>query len=369
VRKLFVTLSCGSVAVLPLLLLLQQAKAVPRYSTRYEQNCNLCHVNPTGGGMRSLYATQYLIPEEIAMKRPGEELLKSINPEITNNVTIGADFRTMHFYSDKDAHALNFFEMQADLYVAFQMDRLSLYYNRGMNQSYEAFGLAYVLPWDGYVKAGRFVPAYGVKFSDHTMFTREYLGFRPPNHTDVGVELGTYPGRFAFHLSALNGAPGRTFDDNTELEVAARGAYRFNVAGVAMTAGGSLRHNPRTGITQDAGGAFGSIMLGQRLFWVGEFDWLRNKPDGQDATNAIVTSNEFTYLVHKGVELEATFDYYDPDKDYQTGSEQRYGGGVFVFVSPFVGLEALVRRYDFTSGIAITDDDYTETVLQLHVLY
>ena len=40
------------------------ARAVPRYSARYEQNCMLCHVNPSGGGMRSAYAVQELIPKE-----------------------------------------------------------------------------------------------------------------------------------------------------------------------------------------------------------------------------------------------------------------------------------------------------------------
>jgi len=35
-----------------------EAGAVPRYSARYGQSCTLCHQNPTGGGMRTLYASQ-----------------------------------------------------------------------------------------------------------------------------------------------------------------------------------------------------------------------------------------------------------------------------------------------------------------------
>ena len=47
------TLALVAISALPAL----EAGAVPRYSARYEQNCMLCHVNPTGGGMRSSYAT------------------------------------------------------------------------------------------------------------------------------------------------------------------------------------------------------------------------------------------------------------------------------------------------------------------------
>ncbi len=50
------------------------ALALPRYAATYGQSCVLCHENPTGGGLRNLYATQYLIPEEIAARGwPGED--------------------------------------------------------------------------------------------------------------------------------------------------------------------------------------------------------------------------------------------------------------------------------------------------------
>ena len=42
------------------------SSALPRYTARYEQKCALCHVNPSGGGLRSSYASRQLVPEEIA---------------------------------------------------------------------------------------------------------------------------------------------------------------------------------------------------------------------------------------------------------------------------------------------------------------
>src|SRR5437667_11789971 len=58
-------------AILGVLLALgaSEAGAVPRYSARYGQKCALCHVNPSGGGLRAAYASQKLVPEEIAWAR------------------------------------------------------------------------------------------------------------------------------------------------------------------------------------------------------------------------------------------------------------------------------------------------------------
>src|SRR5213075_1381396 len=58
------------------------ARALPRYSARYEQNCMLCHVNPSGGGMRSAYAVQELVPKEFAMSPATPEVMKEIDPKI-----------------------------------------------------------------------------------------------------------------------------------------------------------------------------------------------------------------------------------------------------------------------------------------------
>src|SRR5262249_54998727 len=154
-----------------------QARALPRYSARYEQNCTLCHVNPSGGGMRSAYAVKDLIPKEFAMSPATPEMLKDIDPKIGRHLSIGTDFRQLFLLETENAVLAppqGFFPMQGDLYLLFQLDpKVLLYYNRSLSNTYEFFGLANVLPFDGYVKAGRFVPPYGWKFDDHTLYVRD----------------------------------------------------------------------------------------------------------------------------------------------------------------------------------------------------
>ena len=71
------------------------AHALPRYTAVYGQNCVLCHVNPTGGGMRSLYASQFLVPEEIAASGWQPEEMETLSPQISPNLAVGLDLRTL----------------------------------------------------------------------------------------------------------------------------------------------------------------------------------------------------------------------------------------------------------------------------------
>ena len=78
----------------------EPAQALPRYSARYEQNCGLCHVNPTGGGQRTLYAAQYIIPSELAMRNATPEQLAAIDPQLSKSISIGVDLRWEDHHAD-----------------------------------------------------------------------------------------------------------------------------------------------------------------------------------------------------------------------------------------------------------------------------
>lgn len=345
-----------------------QARALPRYSARYEQHCSLCHVNPTGGGLRTTYASQQLVPQEIAWSKGKPGLLEGIDPKIGKNITIGTDFRELYVYSDQAVDHLNFFQMQSDLYFDFQLSpRVSLYYDRGMSNSYELFGLGYLDPVL-YVKAGRFVPAYGWKFDDHTMFVRNDEGFAPPGNSDVGVEIGVTPGKFEAELGMVNGNRGSLLDNNPQTSTIGNAMVRYRVGPLGAATGLSGYHDPGLARTLDSGSLYG-YLIWKNLTWLGQADLFRQKPPGSAATTGFVTSHEFSLLLHQGLELKATYDFYDPDRDHATGAKTRWGGGVFVMPEAYVGLEGLVRRTTFDNGIAYSGQDFYETVLQLHLLF
>ena len=353
--------------------------ATPRYAARYRQNCNLCHHNPTGGGMRSLYASQYLVPTEMVIRPLPAERLEKIQPQVSESITIGTDIRMIHHYADEKRRPpeLDFFQMQGDLYLRFQADeRLSAYMDRGTSSTLEIFGLAYVLPWNGFVKFGRFTPAFGWKFDDHRQFTREGrsgdnlppdLFFEPPSQTDVGIEVGLYPGRFFLVAALLNGAFGNSFDTDDELGHTVQLGYRFDLGPLGFVAGGSWLRNVESGGLRSAGGPFGALNVGP-FTWLGEVDWSNLDGDTSERT-ALLTSHEVTWQLLRGLDLRGVFNYADPDLDRQTGTRVKSGGGVDALVTPFFGIKAMVNVYANDAGENVQTPDYVQSELTLHLFY
>lgn len=351
-------------------LIAMKVQAVPRYSARYGQDCSLCHVNPTGGGLRTLYASQYLVPEEIAWTRGKLDALDDVGPQISRTITIGTDLRQLFIQSDQSSGLQNFFEMQGDIYLAFQPDeKIVLYYDQGINTSYELFGLAYILPEAGYVKIGRFVPSYGWRFDDHTLFVRRELGFFPPANTDVGVEFGFAPGSLDLQFDVVNGNRGQIFDNDDKIALSANAIYRFRLASVDASLGLSGYHNPGNTQDHDSAGLYGYLRW-KRLTWVGEADLSDiSGVNGDSSMTGFVTSSEFSYLVRRGLEIKATYDFFDPDVDRESGAERRWGGGMYVMPTSYFAGEALFRWTDFAEGPAVAGGTSYELLLQAHFLY
>lgn len=381
------------------LLLAGTAEATPRYSMAVGQNCNLCHVNPTGGGVRDAYATQYLLPTRLAMQLHGEPPAGA-NPLLGDSgIVIGADLRTMWMNNDKAPLGNNFREMQGSVYLSIPMPdpRFNVYVAQDfgqIDQAVEVWGMGYVLPWSGYVKAGRFVPAFGWKFADHRTFSRRDFLFLPtyPPHSDTGIEVGVYPGAFSIEASVLNGQFQRPFDNNDSVAGAARAAWKGTAGPLELVLGGSWYGNPKaltafSSQTQDLN-AFGPFAAfhWNRIIWLGEVDWARREDTPTGTGPAIwgfVTSQELSFRVVQGLDAVATYDLFDPDWDYATGALQRLGFGVDALVYPFLQLAAKLNFFSTEPGDdplpgrglptqldgEVNGEDFMETQIQIHFFY
>jgi hypothetical protein len=357
----------ASPSALLLLLVALPVSGTPRYAARYNQDCNLCHHSPTGGGKRAAYAAQYLIPMEMAAKPTPESSLERLDPQVSPAFSVGADLRTFFFYSSEKAQRLDFFQMQGDFYALFEpAQEFSIYLDQGQSQTRELYGMGYVLPANGYVRVGRFIPAYGWLFDDHSAFVREFLGFAPPGHTDVGVELGTHPGSAVINLGLMNGAPGLAQDLDHRLAGFARCGWRYRIRGAAISAGASFAYTESDLGVSRRFGPFGSANAGP-ITWVGEVDW---KHDPGAASDQFATSHEVTIDLRQGVALRGVYDFYDPDIANKTGARFRYGAGIDALVYPFLNLQAMAVWYDVHGGPAVQGaSKYFQPRLQVHFLY
>jgi hypothetical protein len=259
--------------------------------------------------------------------------------------------------------------MQGDIYLAFQLDpKFLLYVDRSLSATYEVFGLANVLPWDGYVKAGRFVPSLGWKFDDHTMYVRSEEGFTPPANADGGVEVGFSPKFGDMQLALINGNRGSTLDPDRRLATALNMSARFRAGPLAATAGVDGYSAPGVPVDLTSGGLFG-YLSGWNVTWLGQCDWVKHDPNITPATTAVVASQELSVLLRQGIELKSTYDFFDPDGGLKTGAKSRWGFGVMLMPRPFLVAEASFRSTHIQEGPALSGRDFDEGLFQVHLLY
>jgi hypothetical protein len=294
---------------------------------------------------------------------------------------VGADLRTFFFKSnlsdaDRDLVFIgpyhpfeDFFEMQGNLYLTLQLtDRFFAHLAQGISTTSEVYGLGYILPANGYVKVGRFAPDFGWRIPDHTAFTREQMGFFPPTHTDVGVEVGLYPGPLAITASLLNGQPGSTQDFDKNLAATGRVLLRTHLGSVNLGIGGSVYRNEDPTGTRLAGGPL-AYLSWKRVTWIGEADASELDTGQGDPPTSLFTSHELTLQLQQGLDLRGTVDYVDPDLD-GNGSQLRYGFGGESMVYPFVRLEAMMYLYRNLGGEgAYPEPEFNQFAAQVHFCY
>ena len=202
------------------------ASAEPTFLSKQYPRCTACHFSAAGGGLLTPYGRS-LSREEIstfgrqatggvpaAGATTGEEgflfgVLGSKNP-----LQLGLDVRPSHLHVDVPGRTIadRNFLMNLDLQAAWRQARWTAYgaigrapgSGGGEPVSYEHW-VAYQATDEVTVRGGRFLPAYGVRFADHTSFTRERLDLAQDDQV-YGVEVGVSTDRALLQVSI---GPGR----------------------------------------------------------------------------------------------------------------------------------------------------------------
>ncbi len=422
-------LALSAVVVAGVWTIARQAQAMPRYSAMTGAPCAMCHVNPTGGGMRNRYGryfakellpwggNQYGSPAEDAGGAWG------FDPQVTRWLSFGADFRFAWLYDRlnlPDGSTLTaqnqFFPMQLDLRVAAELGSyVTLYFDKGLVNSggFEAFGLFHTgldsaaRSWAFYAKAGHFYPTYGLRFDNHLYYTRERIGFGATTRGD-GVELGLISGNHTAAVAYfLNGANpqsvshGVTFRTDYHL----RTKYLRVIPGFSVffaKNGDAPGSSPALGtapladpnfppgmfsvtpdkVGQELRGA-GHLMLGLGRFrYLGEIDVVRqtNRADAAnpmmalDDRTAIASYQELGFSIRRGIDVAATYEFIDPDtgiKGLANPAKLQQGPlhriGVMAHWNPFAGAQMQLHYYYTLGDPNDAEDTRMTVILMLHM--
>jgi len=321
--------------------------AEPAFAVRTGYACSTCHVNRSGGGLRtpfgSLYA-QTVLPARLLRFRQENNLLAA-DPEARFN--IGGDFRGQYLAvaSDDGPDTSSFEVPEANLYAQVRLipAKLSLYVDEKLGpsgaSSREFFGMYSFGKGDGYLKVGKFLPPFGWRLPDDAAFIRQFSGFAYSN-PDTGVEVGFEPGKWSIHVAATNGAGGAG-DDNRSKQVALLTVRRIGNGRIGLSASNNnLAQDAR--VTQT--GMLGGFHRG-RLSLLAEADWRETCAQGTE-THRLIGFIEADVLISRGLNLKLSHDWLDPDLDIETDAQTRTSIGIESIPIPFLQLRYFVRFRD-----------------------
>jgi len=291
-----------------------RATAEPVFLSRQYTRCTNCHFSPTGGGLLTPYGRS-LSREELstfgasrASGSPGreQEFLFGAAGDALRPVSVGIDLRPSHLDVDSPGYSsTRDFLMNADLTAAMQRGAWTFYAQVGRQPRGEDARVASFEHWVSFkterglgVRAGRFIPAYGVKVADHTAFSRASLDL--DNDEQVyGLELSFTGSR---HLVQVSAGPGYAdaVDDEGRRAFTATGRWQFDLRPrVVLVASGLYRDasdlDPRSGAT----GLALSIAPTSRLtLWTQADARFREGTSGQPAYTLLADA---AFEVYRGV--------------------------------------------------------------------
>jgi hypothetical protein len=339
----------AAVAGLLLALLATTVHAEPYLAVRSGAKCSDCHVNMDGGGMRTPFAHihSHDILNDLQIL-PLPKNVESFNGEISKWLSIGSDLRVRStttfadnpnakgrvaenraFRDDTATETLNVPEALGYINVQLWPDVLSLYgdFNAagGGVTAREAFALL-KLPFDTFLKAGRFFPPFGLRVYDDASFIRANTGFTFQNPFD-GVELGVTPGPFYLATSVTSGAA------TGEVLTSVNGYGMFEDVPVVrnVLAGASFAH-------QSDKRYVSAFYAGANLWkftYLGEFDLINDRTVAahQMGADQYAAYAEVNLLLLQWLNFFGTFDYVKVSGDR---NQVRYQIGLNPFIDRFI---------------------------------
>jgi hypothetical protein len=340
-----------------------QANAEPYLAAQMGLKCMQCHVNPTGGGMRTVFGNTFA-QTQLAAKRIGaeEDLWTG---QVSKYFSVGGNLRADYNYVDvPHQDQTNDFDLEeARAYLDFGVipNRLSVYLDErfapGNATTMEANVRYWIKENAFYVKAGRMYLPFGYRLEDDNAFVRGVSGVNMQT-PDEGAEFGLEQGSWTAQLAISNGSGG-----GPETDSGKQYTTRVEFVQSAWRAGASLLFNDTDVGSRGGAGVFGAFRTGP-VTLLGEVDYIDDDSIGVDGRKLMASIAEADWKIRQGHNLKLAFEWFEPDRDVDEDEQTR--ASVLYEWAPiqFIQLRAGVRLYD---GIPQNDNqNRTQAFVQLH---
>lgn len=190
------------------------AAAYPQFQLSYDQTCTGCHISPAGGNQ--LNENGLAVAESMSQLGHRPEFFYGAIPT-PDWLLLGGDVRSATGFMATPEKVLAYFPMQVELYADVKVGNFRIHTNFGPRPRQEGNEAAttvwareHYLMWqqnadagDGvFVRAGRFMPVFGLRLAEHPVYTRRYGGTQLYSET-YGLNVSYVTPQYEAHVTGF----------------------------------------------------------------------------------------------------------------------------------------------------------------------
>ena len=299
------------------------AHAEPYLAVQQGLKCGVCHVNPTGGGLRTTYGDLFAQNKMPASKieTPADNWLGQIG----SFLRAGGDLRFdgMVQQAPHRPSVQEFSLEQARVYLDANVipDRLLFYVDEqvapGGALNREAYGILWSAAHEWYLKAGQMYLPFGFRLQDQTAFILTASGINMTT-PDQGVEAGWLRGPWEVQLAVSNGTAG-----GAVTSAGKQFSGQLIYVEPDWRLGLGANSNDQSIGHKNALALFGGLRTGP-IAWLGQAELVDDQSIANNQGRMIATLIEADWLLARGNNLKLTDEFLNPNVQAGHGEQTRW---------------------------------------------
>jgi hypothetical protein len=299
------------------------AHAEPYLAVQLGVKCGQCHVNPTGGGLRTTFGDVFA--QTVLPAQHLDAALDNWTGQVGPYLRVGGDLRfdasVTQMPQTRSAQQFELEQTRVYLEADLIPNRLLAYVDEQVAPGGALNREAYLMYWsathDWYVKAGQMYLPFGLRLQDQSAFILTTTGINMTTPDD-GVEFGWEHGHWDAQLAVSNGtAGGAVTGDGKQYSAQLAFVESFWRVGIAAN------RNDQSAGAKNAYGVFGGLKTGP-IAWLAQVEITDDQSIAQGQGKQLASLVEADWLIVRGNNLKITQEFLNPNRAVPNGERTRW---------------------------------------------